>query len=120
MGHSGKIALAGLRRLHSTLVVAIVLFPHTVATETKNKSFHHPLPQSAAAASLFALCEPITQVYVHATGRNGTTNTFLSCPWYLVQLGMLASTHTVQCRQTLRGGYYELVDKYTNTPNPDW
>ena len=26
----------------------------------------------------------------------------------------------MQCRQTLLGGYYELIDKTTLTPNPDY
>ncbi len=54
------------------------------------------------------------------SGQNGTTNTYLSGPWYISQLGMLASTHTVQCRQTLVGGYYELVNKWDYSPNPDF
>jgi len=54
------------------------------------------------------------------SGRNGTTNAFASSFWYLVQLGALAATHTVQCRQTLVGGYYELIDKTTRSPNPDF
>jgi hypothetical protein len=35
--HSGEIALAGSRRLHSTLAAAPVLFAHAVVTEIKNK-----------------------------------------------------------------------------------
>ena len=54
------------------------------------------------------------------SGRNGTTNAFASSFWYLVQLGALAATHAVQCRQTLVGGYYELIDKTTRSPNPDF
>lgn len=54
------------------------------------------------------------------SGRNGTTNTFLSGPWYITQLGTLAHTHATQCRQTFYGGNYELVDKITLNPNPDW
>ena len=54
------------------------------------------------------------------SGRNGTTNAFASSFWYVVQLGALAATHAVQCRQTLIGGYYELIDKTTRSPNPDF
>lgn len=54
------------------------------------------------------------------SGQNGTTNTFLSGPWYVTQLGTLAATHHVQCRQTLVGGFYELINKWDMTPNPDW
>lgn len=54
------------------------------------------------------------------SGRNGTTNTFSSGPWYISQLGQLASTHSFQCRQTLLGGYYELIDKFSMLPNPDY
>ena len=53
------------------------------------------------------------------SGQNGTTNAFYSSLWYTIQLGQLAWTHTVQCRQTFMGGYYELVDKFERTPNPD-
>ena len=35
--HFGEIALAGSRRLHSTLAAAPVLFAHAVVTEIKNK-----------------------------------------------------------------------------------
>lgn len=54
------------------------------------------------------------------SGRDNTTNAFASSFWYLYQLGELAATHTVQCRQTLYGGSYELIDKTSKTPNPDW
>eukprot|EP00698_Gefionella_okellyi_P006333 TRINITY_DN15705_c0_g1_i1.p1 TRINITY_DN15705_c0_g1~~TRINITY_DN15705_c0_g1_i1.p1 ORF type:complete len:495 (+),score=89.63 TRINITY_DN15705_c0_g1_i1:27-1511(+) len=56
----------------------------------------------------------------YSSGQNGTTNTYISGPWWIYQLGTLARTHTTQCRQTLRGGMYELVDKYSGKPNPDW
>jgi heparanase 1 len=55
------------------------------------------------------------------SGRNGTTNAFESGFWYLNQLGRLAlMNHTVQCRQTLVGGNYGLLQKKTFEPNPDY
>jgi len=55
------------------------------------------------------------------SGRNGTTNAFESGFWYLYQLGRLAlMNHTVQCRQTLVGGEYGLLQKKTFEPNPDY
>ncbi len=39
VSHSGEIALAGSRRLRSTLAVAPVLFVHAVATVAKNEKF---------------------------------------------------------------------------------
>jgi heparanase 1 len=54
------------------------------------------------------------------SGANGTTNTFRDGPWMIAQLGTFAASHTVQCRQTLQGGYYELINKYTMSPNPDY
>lgn len=36
------------------------------------------------------------------------------------QLGDLAPTHDFQARQTLLGGYYELINKTTVSPNPDF
>ena len=76
---------------------------------------------AAAAASLrIPLWIGETALAWHS-GRNGTTNTFSSGPWMVTQLGHLAQLgHTVQCRQTLRGGYYELIDKFTGVPNPDY
>jgi heparanase 1 len=54
------------------------------------------------------------------SGRDNTTNSYLSGPWYINALGSLAATHSVHCRQTLLGGYYELVDRFSITPNPDY
>ena len=54
------------------------------------------------------------------SGRDNTTNAFASTFWYLHQLGSYAATHTVQCRQALLGGNYELIDKMTRQPNPDF
>jgi heparanase 1 len=56
------------------------------------------------------------------SGQNGTTNTFLNSLWYTVQLGVLAASrnHYAFCRQALVGGFYELVDKYSYEPNPDY
>jgi heparanase 1 len=55
------------------------------------------------------------------SGQNNITNRFISGFWYLDQLGSLAQIdHKVQCRQTLVGGYYELIDKWTFDPNPDY
>lgn len=54
------------------------------------------------------------------SGREGVTDTFLSSPWWVSALGMLANTHSGFCRQTLIGGRYELVNKTTRTPNPDF
>jgi heparanase 1 len=55
------------------------------------------------------------------SGQNNTTNRFISGFWFLDQLGALAQMdHKVQCRQTLVGGYYELIEKWTLEPNPDY
>ena len=54
------------------------------------------------------------------SGRDNVTNTFLSTPWWLTQLGTLSATHAVQCRQTLVGGFYELIDRRAMQPNPDF
>jgi len=54
------------------------------------------------------------------SGRNGTTDAFASSPWYINALGTLAATHRVHVRQTLVGGYYNLIDRETLTPNPDY
>ncbi len=40
--HSGEIALAGSRRLRSTLAAAPFLFAHAVATVAENKKLQHP------------------------------------------------------------------------------
>jgi len=54
------------------------------------------------------------------SGREGVTDTFLSSPWWVSVLGSLAPTHSRFCRQTLMGGNYELVNKTTRAPNPDF
>jgi heparanase 1 len=54
------------------------------------------------------------------SGRVGVTDTFLSAPWWMSALGQLSPTHSGFCRQTIIGGNYELVNKTTRTPNPDW
>jgi heparanase 1 len=54
------------------------------------------------------------------SGRNGTTDAFASSPWYVNALGTLAATHRVHVRQTLVGGYYNLIDRESLTPNPDY
>jgi len=55
------------------------------------------------------------------SGQDKTTNAFISGFWYIDQLGTLAQLqHKGFCRQTLMGGYYELVDKHTFEPNPDY
>jgi heparanase len=54
------------------------------------------------------------------SGREGVTDTFLSSPWWLSALASLAPTHSGFCRQTLMGGNYELVNKTTKMPNPDF
>ena len=54
------------------------------------------------------------------SGREGVTDTFLSSAWWLSALGGLSATHDGFCRQTLMGGNYELVNKTTKMPNPDY
>jgi len=55
------------------------------------------------------------------SGQNHTTNAFLDGFWYLDALGTLATLHhRVFCRQAFVGGNYELVDKYSHIPNPDY
>ena len=57
------------------------------------------------------------------SGRNGTSNTFSDGPWYVTQLaGMAWHGVSAQARQTLRGGFYQLLCNDTGrvTPNPDW
>ncbi len=54
------------------------------------------------------------------SGREGVTDTFLSSAWWLSALGGLSATHDGFCRQTFMGGNYELVNKTTKMPNPDY
>ena len=57
------------------------------------------------------------------SGRNGTSNTFSDGPWYITQLaGMSGHGVAAQARQTLRGGFYQLLSNDTGrvAPNPDW
>ncbi|EPS63505.1 heparanase-like protein 1, partial [Genlisea aurea] len=54
-------------------------------------------------------------------GAKDVSDTFLNSFWYLDQLA-LAATHNakVYCRQSLVGGFYELLDQNTFVPNPDY
>lgn len=55
------------------------------------------------------------------SGKLGTTNAFVDSFWFISQLGSLAQAGVAtQCRQTLVGGAYELLDKHTFQPNPDY
>jgi heparanase 1 len=59
------------------------------------------------------------------SGQDGLTNTIASSFWYAHYLGETATSapfsHSVFCRQTLTGGYYELLDHQANyEPNPDY
>ncbi|XP_065178266.1 uncharacterized protein LOC135808944 [Sycon ciliatum] len=55
------------------------------------------------------------------SGQMNTTNTFLSGFWYLDALGTAANNNVQAfCRQTLIGGYYELLNRTTRDPNPDF
>eukprot|EP00055_Hartaetosiga_balthica_P000551 m.136880 g.136880 ORF g.136880 m.136880 type:complete len:618 (-) comp11035_c0_seq1:132-1985(-) len=54
-------------------------------------------------------------------GVLGVTNTFTSSFYYAYQLGALPSNNiTLAARQCLMGGYYELLNKTTLIPNPDF
>ena len=79
-------------------------------TLNSHARFATPLPQISVGETAMAW----------HSGQNGTTDSFLSGPWWISQLAGLAPTHDYQCRQTLLGGYYELIDKWTVTPNPDY
>jgi len=55
------------------------------------------------------------------SGHNETSNAFIYAFWYLQVLGGFAAKgHYGFCRQTLIGGNYELVDKVSHVPNPDY
>jgi heparanase 1 len=55
------------------------------------------------------------------SGQYNTTNTFLSGFWYLDALSSVAAAdQKAFCRQTLIGGNYELLDKNTTEPYPDY
>ena len=55
------------------------------------------------------------------SGKPGATNAFVDSFWFVSQLGSLAQAGVaMQCRQTLVGGAYELLDKHTFQPNPDY
>ncbi len=53
-------------------------------------------------------------------GVNGTTNAFVSSMWYADWLGFAAKSGvSAVFRETLMGGYYEIVNKTSYLPNPD-
>ena len=58
------------------------------------------------------------------SGLHGLTDTFHGSMWFANILGALTKTkplpHSVYCRQSLLGGYYELISHETLIPNPDY
>ena len=55
------------------------------------------------------------------SGVPGMTNVFESSLWYAHALGYLARSGVgMLCRQTLLGGDYEIVNRTTGQPNPDY
>lgn len=55
------------------------------------------------------------------SGVAGVSDSFESCLWYMDTMGSLAAQgHAVLARQALLGGDYELIDRDTFTPNPDY
>lgn len=55
------------------------------------------------------------------SGVDGYTNVFTSSFWYVHQMANLARLGvSMMARQTLLGGDYELIDKSTTQPNPDY
>mmetsp|Transcript_16017 Transcript_16017/g.26864 ORF Transcript_16017/g.26864 Transcript_16017/m.26864 type:complete len:565 (-) Transcript_16017:183-1877(-) len=55
------------------------------------------------------------------SGCSGSTNAFMSGFWFLHSMAAFAvQGHDMFCRQTFTGGNYELVNKVTNIPNPDY
>lgn len=54
-------------------------------------------------------------------GQPGVSGRWASTLWWLDQLGLLATMkHSVQCRQTLSGADYGLIDDATLEPTPDY
>merc|ERR1712226_1601597 len=62
---------------------------------------------------------------LYNSGHDGLSNRFVDSFWYLKSMATLAQNrHNLHCRQSLLGGYYELVhydpSKNTMTPNPSY
>ena len=54
-------------------------------------------------------------------GLDGCTNTFANAFWYLQVLGSLAQNGVVAfARSTMIGGWYEMINKTSFEPNPDY
>ena len=55
------------------------------------------------------------------SGVLGISNTFRESFWYFDSLGLMSRNHFEMFgRQTLMGGDYEIIDKNTTQPNPDY
>ena len=63
-----------------------------------------------------------TECGPHASsGVNGLTNTYTSSMWYADALGLYARNGIkMLSRQTLLGGNYEIINRTTGLPNPDF
>ena len=77
----------------------------------------------AAAAGLWA--DEIAAAWGSCGGGSGggaaVCDRFMDGYWYIHQLGTLAKLgHSMFARQTLRGGWYELINQTTSEPHPDF
>ena len=102
---------------------------HFVVVECSNTNVNCTLMtvQAHQMSSSVRQVSPSVQLWMGETGGaydsgcRGSTNTFMSGFWYLNSMGAFAvQGHDMFCRQTLTGGNYELVNKVTNVPNPDY
>jgi heparanase 1 len=84
--------------------------------------------QARGAAAVVALATPFgvpvwngESALEGDSGADGLTNTFVSSLWYANEMGLYAASGVgLVSRQTLVGGDYELVNKTTFRPNPDY
>ena len=58
---------------------------------------------------------------VYDSGQDGLSNRFIDSFWYLKSMATLAQNrHQMFCRQSLLGGFYELVNHTSHAPNPSY
>jgi hypothetical protein len=77
VSHSGKISLAGSRRLHSTLAMP-VLFGHAVVTVAGNSLFCPPPPNKKYWQPSLAVAR------INARAHTHNTHTYTHTYWFII------------------------------------
>ena len=102
---------------------------HTAISEFMTPEYLDRGPSQAAGvvSAWGELAAPTTELWVGEiaacwhSGQQGWTDRFGDLFWYMDALAARAAlNHSAFCRQALVGGFYEMLDRATLSPNPDF